>query len=168
MEAARFRLVVQRHQQSTYRAAYRILADREEALDVAQDAFLALHRQGRAVAVERAGGWLYRVATNRALDRVRRRGRVRPLDVEPVAPPDDGPAEAAARAEEGVRALAELARLPERQRQVLAMRVLEASSFPAIADALGISEGAAKVHFRRGLQSLRRRLVRSPTRGDER
>jgi len=161
-----FRTLVAVHKDRTFRAALRVLANRDEALDVTQEAFLALHRHAGRVPDDAVGPWLVRVATNRSIDRVRRRKRARttPLSGE-VPAPDDRPAESAARAEEHARVRAALAKLPERQRQVLAMRVMEQRTFVELSRALGISEGAAKVHFRRGLAALRARLAPDP-RGD--
>jgi RNA polymerase sigma-70 factor (ECF subfamily) len=155
-----FRDVVLRHQDRTYRAAYRILADREEARDVTQEAFLALHRHAAAVEASGVGAWLVRVATNRSIDRVRRRKRLQAVegDLPDGAP---GPAESAATGEERVRVLEALATLPKRQREVLTLRVMEQMTFPEIRRSLGISEGAAKVHFKRGLAALRDRMRRS-------
>lgn len=160
MDAERFRLVVQAHQRRTFAAAYRVVGNREEALDVAQEAFLALYEHRDSVREESQGAWLKRVATNRALDRLRRSRKQRPLadpEARPAAEP--GPAERLARREEHALVLDALAHLSDRQREVLTMRVWDAMSFPEIRTALRISEGAAKVHFRRGLQALRRRLA---------
>jgi len=155
---APFPELVERHQQRTYRAAYRVLGERQAALDVTQDALLALHRRRASVPDERAGPWLARVATHRALDLVRRReveARARATLATPAAA---SPVEALERAEEAARALASLAQLSPRQREVVALRALEGLPFTEIAAALGISEGATKVHFARGLRALRARL----------
>ncbi len=154
-----FQVLVQQHQERTYRAALRVLRDHDEALEVTQEAFLALHRRGGDVAAAALGAWLARVATHAALDRVRRRGRVVAVErpPEPLAP-EPAPAARAETAERRARVLAALAALPERQRQVLTLRVFDQLTFPALAAALDISEGAAKVHFRRGLRALASRL----------
>jgi len=70
--------LVQRHSAAVYRASYRMLGDRHEAEDVAQESFARLW-QG-APGWQRSGGgvpaWLQRVAMNMCLDRLRRRGRI--------------------------------------------------------------------------------------------
>lgn len=149
-----------RFQEPTFRAAYRVLGDREEALDATQEAFLALHARLDSVPSEVTGAWLVRVVTHRALDRVRRRGRVSfdPLAGETETASTPAPAAAAAQAEERQRVVEALARLPERQREVVTLRLLQQETFVDLAAALGISQGAAKVHFRRGLRALRRHL----------
>ena len=57
------------------------------------------------------------------------------------------------------RVTAALANLSPRQAEIISLRIHEGLSFAAVARAIGISEGATKVHFRRGLDSLRRRLA---------
>ncbi len=149
-----FRALVAQHQTRTFRAAFRILANRDEALDVTQEAFLALHQNAAAVPGDAVAPWLVRVATNRSLDRVRRRKRLATTELRDITAPDRA-SDAAERNENKERVLAALAKLPERQRQVLAMRVMEQMTFVELSCALDISEGAAKVHFRRGLKALR-------------
>ncbi|MCA8923466.1 MAG: hypothetical protein KDD82_16740, partial [Planctomycetes bacterium] len=70
--ATPFPVFVERHQQRTYRAAFRVLGERAEALDVTQEALLALYRRGAGLPEARVEGWLVRAATCRALDRLRR------------------------------------------------------------------------------------------------
>lgn len=160
-DSGRLRRLAARHRERTYRAAYRVLAEREAALDATQDAFVALAERGAGVPDAQAGAWLARVATNVALDRLRRRARERRaaprVAAGPAAAPP-GPLGAAVAEEERGRVLAALGALPERQREVLALRAWEGRTFAAIARELGISEGATKVHFRRGLTALRHRL----------
>src|SRR5690349_20461873 len=54
--------------------AHRVLADRAEAEDVAQEVFLDFHRKQRPTATY-ASGWLYRAAVHTALNRIRSRRR---------------------------------------------------------------------------------------------
>ncbi len=152
-----FRDLVEAHKDAAYRAAFRLLGCREDALDVLQETFLALHRDGADVATERVRAWVLRVATNRAIDRLRGR-RGADAEVEPDRWPArvaDGPADHAERAEVRHRVAAALDRLSARQREVVLLRVYENESFVRIAERLEITEGACKAHFRRGLETLR-------------
>ena len=73
-----FEALVHRHQSRVYRLLLRMLGSREEAEDVAQEAFLSLHRHGHRFRREsRFSTFLYRVATNAALNRRRTLGRNR-------------------------------------------------------------------------------------------
>lgn len=137
--------------------AYRLLGQREEAEDVAQEAMLRLWR----IAPEwRAGEaqvttWLYRVVANLCTDRLRRRGRSAPLDAVPD-PPDDrgGPAQdmqsrARADALQGA-----LNALPERQRQAVVLRHIEEIGNPEIAEIMQISVEAVESLTARGKRAL--------------
>lgn len=139
--------------------AFRLLADRAEAEDVAQEAMLRLWRiapdwrQGEAQVTT----WLYRVATNLATDRLRQRRRRRadPLDAAPE--PEDGHPGALAGMIEADRMAAlqaALAVLPERQRQAVVLRHIEGLSNPEIADVLGVGVEAVESLTARGKRAL--------------
>lgn len=100
-------------------------------------------------------GWLYTVARRRLVDHLRRQvlrtGTLAELETARVAAVEEteyGPRVAAAIA-------AAVARLPERQREVVVMALLEGRSFAEIARRVGASEGACKMRFARGLETLR-------------
>jgi RNA polymerase sigma-70 factor (ECF subfamily) len=146
------------HRKPTFMAAYRVLLDWEEAKDVTQETFLALCRQQPPVAEARTRQWLKTVAVNKAIDRKRRQGRSRVefRDSVPEVPSSGPPEPVHDLIGEEARELTRraLLLLPERQRQVLTMRVMEDMRFVDLAAQLGISDGAAKTHFRRGLSTL--------------
>jgi RNA polymerase sigma-70 factor (ECF subfamily) len=103
------------------------------------------------------GPWLRAVAWRLALDRARR-GRRESRVLEAIAARAPDPAEPRDPVEDEetrARVLAALAALPDRQRDVVHLRVLSGETFPAIARVLGVSEGSAKVHLRRALERLR-------------
>lgn len=147
------------HGEAVTRLALRLLADREAARDVAQEAFVRLHE--RLDEVDDPGPWLRAVAARLALDRLRRLRREERAVSALAAGPGRDPLEAGPEASEVRGALLDaLARLPDRQREVVLLRVVEGETFPALAGALGISEGSAKTHLRRGLAALRGMLGR--------
>jgi RNA polymerase sigma factor (sigma-70 family) len=133
-----------------YRVAYRLLGDRTEAEDVAQEAVARAYARWRRVH-DHAAPWVARVAANLALDRLRAKGRRRQVELIDAA--SRGSAERAA-----VDRL-ELARLleslPRRQREVVVMRYLADRSEADTAEALGTSVGSVKRHAHRGLATLR-------------
>jgi RNA polymerase sigma-70 factor (ECF subfamily) len=138
------------------RYAARLLGDRAEAEDVAQEAMLRLWRiapdwrQGEA----RVTTWLYRVVTNLCTDRLR---RARPKGLDDVAEPEDGAPGAAARMIEADRVAAldqALAQLPDRQRQAVVLRHLEGLSNPEIAQAMDIGVEAVESLVARGKRAL--------------
>lgn len=141
--------------------ARRMLNDPAEAEDVTQEAMLRLWRiapdwrdEGAAV-----GTWLYRVAGNLCIDRLRRR-RELPTATVPERP-DDAPA-AQTRLETAERAAAlqaALAGLPDRQRLAIVLRHLEERPNPEIAAILGISVEAVESLLARGRRSLAAELA---------
>lgn len=137
--------------------AARMLADRAEAEDVAQEAMLRLWRaapgwrQGEA----RVTTWLYRVTLNLCTDRLRRRRPGPPLEALPE-PADDAPSVAAAMQEGArLRALSDaLAQLPDRQAQAVSLRHLEGLGNPEIAAIMDITTEAVESLTARGKRAL--------------
>jgi RNA polymerase sigma-70 factor (ECF subfamily) len=136
--------------------AARMLSDRTEAEDVAQEAMLRLWRmapgwqQGEA----RVATWLYRVASNLCLDRLR---RSRPRGLGDVAEPEDTTPGVVARMIEADRVLAldkALATLPDRQRQAVVLRHIEGLSNPEIAAVMDIGVEAVESLVARGKKGL--------------
>jgi RNA polymerase sigma-70 factor (ECF subfamily) len=125
------REVIARHAGSLHRVAYRMTGDAHEAEDIVQEAVLRLWDQAPALAARqpgaalRLGGWLQRVVTNLAIDRLRRTRRLTDgevPDAEDEAPLADALIEAGER-EAGARAL--IAALPERQRAAIVLTYYE-------------------------------------------
>ncbi|MEZ5779269.1 MAG: RNA polymerase sigma factor [Paracoccaceae bacterium] len=144
-----------------YRVAFRMLGDAGEAEDAAQEAMIRLWRaapdwrdQGAKVST-----WLYRVASNLSLDRLRRRRTVA-LDAVPE-PADDRPgAEQGMIAAERARALDRaLLQLPERQRQAVMLRHLEGLGNPEIAAIMETGVEAVESLIARGKRGLAEALA---------
>ena len=136
--------------------AARILGDRAEAEDVAQEAMLRLWRisgewrQGEA----KVTTWLYRVVTNLCTDRLRKR---RWVDIDAIPEPPDGAASAQAGLEEAERQAAlsnALQQLPERQRQAVVLRHIEGLANPEIAAVMDIGVEAVESLTARGKRAL--------------
>jgi RNA polymerase sigma-70 factor (sigma-E family) len=133
-----------------YRVAYRMLGDRAEAEDIAQET-LARATLRWARLHERPEGWVSRVASNLAVDRYRHRRREPRFPSGPVGIVDD-------RTVERSDLVDALRRLPRRQREVVVLRYLADFSEIDVAMALGCSVGTVKTHGSRGLSALRRHL----------
>ncbi len=144
--ADEFAAIFTAHYAAVYRLAYRIAGTREEADDLAQEAFLRLHRatnlwQGGEA--HNVAGWLYRVTTHLALNALRsdeRRGR-REQGGWVIASPAPDPADAAVRADERAIVRRALARLPQRQAQLLLLRHA-GLSYRELAAALDLAPGS--------------------------
>lgn len=139
--------------------AARLLNDRAEAEDVAQEAMLRLWRvapdwrQGEA----KISTWLYRVTTNLCTDRLRSRMRrkVVALDDAPdMADAAPGAVAVLIEADRMAALNAALTLLPDRQREAVVMRHIEGLSNPEIADVMDIGIEAVESLISRGKRAL--------------
>ena len=139
--------------------ATRLLSDRAEAEDVAQEAMLRLWRMapGWRRGEAQVATWLYRVVTNLCTDRQRRR-RIRaatPLDEAPDLPDAGRGAEAGMIEADRMAALqAALDALPDRQRQAVVLRHIEGFTNPEIAAVMEIGVEAVESLTARGKRAL--------------
>ena len=130
------------------RTSYLIVHDRQRAEDVAQEAFIQLLAHWSKVSrYEQPGAWVRRVAI-RIASRSARRERLRPVleqgtEPAPIFAPQD------------VDLLNAIKRLPTRQRAAVALFYFEDRPLPEVANILGCSHSAAKVH----VFNARRRLA---------
>lgn len=131
---------------AAYRSAFVLLGDRADAEDCAQEALARALVRWRNVE-EYAVAWVAKVASNLALDRLRRNARHRPA--------------------EGSRSSADLMRerrfdlvvaLPSRQREAVVLRYVLDRPEAEVADAMGCTVGTVKSAASRGLNGLRARL----------
>lgn len=156
-DRAAARLLTLRLTPLALRHAFRLLGQRAEAEDVAQEAMLRLWRIAPdwKPGTAKVSTWLYRVVANLCTDRLRKSGRVASLD-EAGEPADPNPSvpdmlQATAR----TRALQEaLVTLPERQRQAVVLRHIEELGNPEIADIMEISVEAVESLLARGKRTL--------------
>jgi RNA polymerase sigma-70 factor (ECF subfamily) len=141
-----------RERDGVVRSLLVIGGDPDGARDAVAEAFSrAYERWGRVAAMASPTGWVYRVALNEIRRRERRRrieARLlqRRADLGPAPPPDVDPELWAA-----------VAALPRREREVVVLRYVGDLREREVAEALGISEGAASA----ALVAARRRLARS-------
>jgi len=163
-----FEVLVRRHERRVFGLVFRMLGNREEAEDVAQEAFLALHRHGRRFRGEaRFSTFVYRVAANAALNRRRSLGRRRAReealahrqdagDDLPSTPRD--PEDAASGGEIQERVQTALLGLPRDLRMAVVLYDIEGQSYGEIAQVLRIPEGTVKSRIHRARTALRDRL----------
>ena len=153
------------HWQPMVRLAWLFVHDDLLAEEIAQDAFVALHRKWHDVQEGRGAAYLRQSVVNgarsalrhtkverRYLDSTARGDRLRVASAEDLAVASVGSADLFAR----------LQRLPTRQREVLVLRYYLDLSEAQIADALGIAPGSVKAHAHRGLAALRTQMEDRP------
>jgi len=152
-----------------------VVGDYEIAVDLAQETFLRVYRNiGRYSHFYQFSTWIYRIATNLAIDEMRyrkRRGRVfyrniwgargqnetDPQEVE-ISDVRRGPGDEILRKESG-RVLRDAIRsLPEKYRIAFIMKEIQDMPYDSIADALSCSAGTVKSRLHRARELLQRKL----------
>lgn len=167
---AGFELLVKEHTGKVISLAWRLVGSREEAEDLAQEAFLRLHRALPDFRGEsRIGTWLYRTTTRLAIDHLRRERLKRKLFF--FRPDNDAPdpVELASdsrrnpgrlyQAKEAMQTLRRsLRKLSSRQQVIFMLRHYEGLPLKEIAEHLGLETGTVKAHLHRAVTQLRRDL----------
>jgi RNA polymerase sigma-70 factor (ECF subfamily) len=135
-----FESLVRRYEERAWWAAYHLLGDAEEARDIAQEAFL---RAYKALARFDFGmsfyTWLYRIVVNLSIDALRKRSRMRPVNLDDIpgglaAPPgEEKPGDRIENQETAVRVREVLKKLPDKYRTVMSLRELDNLSCKEIA-----------------------------------
>jgi RNA polymerase sigma-70 factor (ECF subfamily) len=153
-----FRTLVERYQRKVYAIAYGMLKDREDAMDVAQEAFVKVYKY-----LDHFKGdssfytWLYRIAVNICIDVIRKKGGTRGEDVEfdeqiahDTAQAQIGalgsrlgtnPQKSALRRELAEKIQEALEQIPEKHRAILLLREVEGMSYEDLSRVLEIPKG---------------------------
>ena len=151
--------LVERHRPEILRYLVRLLGDQDDAQDTCQDVFLRAHRAfGRLRADSNPRAWLYRIATNSAVNTARRRARrvARAADADcdgfagtSSSPEDREELRAVVRAVEA---------LPPRQRAALVLRRFHGLGYAEIAASVGGTEASARANVYQAVKRLRATL----------
>jgi RNA polymerase sigma-70 factor, ECF subfamily len=161
-----FEPLVEKYKRKVFRLAYQVLRDQEEALDVAQEAFVKAFRALPAFKGDSAFyTWLFRITMNVALDRKRQRTtRVKSLGAEDVPPEewertavstDPDPEDVAAGAERRERIRKGLDSLSEHHRTIIILSDIEGLQYREIAEVLGIPMGTVMSRLHHARKRLR-------------
>ena len=161
-DAEAFRSLVERHSRLVFRVAYRMTGNEADAEDVVQETFLKAYRQlGRFESRANFSTWVYRIATNCAIDYMRskpKRESAEEDDVLERAAGDTGEpgAEQLMLAGEiGERVQTALNRLSEMERAAFVMRHYQGFSIDEIGRALGLKTNATKHSIFRAVRKMR-------------
>jgi RNA polymerase sigma-70 factor (ECF subfamily) len=151
-----FSELVRRHQAAVYRVCYRVLGDREDARDAAQEAFVrCFTKLGSFEGRSSFRTWMLRLAINVSLNE--RKARSRPVPPELREPREDpsGPEQDLMRKEAAERVHRALRLLQPNHRAAVVLRDLEGLSHAEVAEALGVPEATARSWAYRGRQRLK-------------
>jgi RNA polymerase sigma-70 factor (ECF subfamily) len=149
-----FRQLVQKYQRRIYQLALGMLKDPDDAMDIAQETFVRVHKYLPSFKGDSSFfTWTYRIAMNLCLDAQRRKGRLERVEVEEgddaeieaaMDPPSAalaGPQRQALNRELRDRMEDALASLSENHRAILLLREVEGLSYEELAKVLGIRKG---------------------------
>ncbi len=159
--------LLERHELSVWRVCRHLLPPGDDVEAAVQETFMrALAKLGRYSGSGSFGGWLTAIAVNYCRDRLRRVRLVpfRPLEVDgedennPLAvlpAPEADPERTAMGRQAMARVHAEVARLPQRQREAFVLRFFAGLKLAGIAAALGVDVGSVKTHLHRAVRRVR-------------
>lgn len=166
-----FRVLVERHSQNVFRLAYRMTGNQHDAEEVVQEAFLrAYQKLGQFAARSNFGTWVYRIAANYAIDRMRQKQKEDARRQSPTVEEKDGMendpltrvADQAPTPERLTQSLElrkqmerALAALSHAERTAFVMRHWEGCGIEEIATVLKLNSSAAKNTVFRAVQKLR-------------
>src|SRR5271168_6450 len=131
---------------------YRIVRNVDDAQDLTQEAFIkALQRQEQLKDAEKAAHWLSRIASNTAIDFLRRSGKVNFCEidslVEPLSEPSESPEQAVLRSEHRAYLEEGLTFLTERERTALLLRDVEGLGADEVAGQMNCSKATVRSHI---------------------
>jgi RNA polymerase sigma factor (sigma-70 family) len=155
---AAYGALVRAHQDRIYRHLLNLTGSREDALELSQEVFIKAWEALPAWRPEaRFHTWVYRIASNVALDVLRRRKVVQfvALEEDYDAPADQPGPESQLQARQQLRGLdAALARLPADQREIVLLREVEGLGYEELAATLSIDVGTVKSRLARARAAL--------------
>jgi RNA polymerase sigma-70 factor (ECF subfamily) len=166
--------LVRRHGNSVLGYLMKMSSNRHEAEDLFQDTFKRVHEKAHTFKGNRFKSWLFSIATNVAIDGMRRRKRMRfvslnqKLDcanpdsdcLEAVATADSSnePSEEATKTERTEKVRRAVGALPEKQRATLVLAYYQQLSYTEVAQVMGCSVGTVKTQMYRALRTLAQKL----------
>ena len=169
-----FAAIVQRYGPALLGYLKKMSNENGQAEDFFQETFARVHQKAHTFRGPKLKPWLYRIATNIAMDGFRKNSRLKFVSLNQQASGDDAnpqelgervlvdnapsPSEAAQTAETKEQVQRAIADLPDRQRATLVLAYYQRLSYRQVAEVLGCSVGTVKTHMFRALKSLARTL----------
>lgn len=162
--------IVELYKDKVFHLCYRMLGNRHEAEDMAQEAFIRAYVNIARFNLElKFSTWIYRIATNLCIDRIRKKKPDFYLDAEvsgtdgltmysQVAAHTNLPEDDLESMELQTTIQREISRLPEKYRSVIVLKYIEELSLKDISEVLDMPLGTVKTRIHRGREALRRQL----------
>ncbi|MFS0865676.1 RNA polymerase sigma factor SigW [Fredinandcohnia sp. 179-A 10B2 NHS] len=165
-----FAEIVEIYKDKVFQLCYRMLGNRHEAEDIAQEAFIRAFVNIHSYDLNKKfSTWLYRIATNLSIDRIRKKKPDYYLDAEiagsegltmysQVAADVALPEDELESMELQALIQAEILKLPEKYRSVIVLKYIEEFSLKEIGEILDLPVGTVKTRIHRGREALRHQL----------
>ncbi|MGE6490015.1 RNA polymerase sigma factor SigW [Paenisporosarcina sp. NPDC076898] len=165
-----FAEIVELYQDKLYRVCFRMLGNRHEAEDIAQEAFVRAFVNIHTFDTKRKfSTWLYRIGTNLCIDRIRKKKPDYYLDAEvsgteglnmysQIAASEELPEDQVMKMEMQDRVQYEISRLPDKYRAVIVLKYMEDLPLQEISEILEMPLGTVKTRIHRGREALRKQL----------
>lgn len=162
--------IVEIYKNKVYQLCYRMLGNRHEAEDVAQEAFIRAYINIHTYNPDmKFSSWLYRIATNLSIDRIRKKKPDFYLDAEvrgtdgltmysQLASTDASPEDTLESLELQEIVQKAILKLPEKYRSVIVLKYIEELSLQEISEILDLPVGTVKTRIHRGREALRKQL----------
>jgi RNA polymerase sigma-70 factor (ECF subfamily) len=140
-------------EKALYTFLIRLLRDKEEAKEVMQTAILkAWKGRNGFKGASQFKTWLFKIAMNVAMDRIREREKLLELKEYPFF---DSVSDPIIKREENEKLQEALEKLPSRQRTALLLKIYGELTYSEIAKAMNLTEGAIKVHIHQAIKKLK-------------
>ena len=162
--------IVEIYKNSIYQLCYRMLGNRHEAEDIAQEAFIRAYVNIRSFNQDlKFSTWIFRIATNLCIDRLRKKKPDYYLDAEvagtegltmysQVSSDSPLPETEVESLELQETVQKEILKLPEKYRSAIVLKYMEDMSLNEISEILELPLGTVKTRIHRGREALRQQL----------
>jgi RNA polymerase sigma-70 factor, ECF subfamily len=169
-----YRELLGRYQRPVFSIIYRMIRDREQAEDLAQETFVRVFNHiDRYDPRYKFSSWIFKIATNLTIDWIRRkelntvsidgsRNAVTPDQIEAtsitIASPDENPEELLEAKQLGEEIEEAIGKLRPEYRAAILLRHVEGREYQEIAEILALPLGTVKTYIHRGRNELREQL----------
>ena len=173
-DPAAFGELVRRYGDRVLGYLIRMSGNREQAEDLFQETFKRVHEKAHTFRGPQFKGWLFRIATNVALDGIRRSKHTKAISLNQqldydnpnseqlsavvTADNSNNPSEQASKAEQTEQVRQAIRSLPSRQRATLVLAYYQQLSYTDVAEVMGCSIGTVKTQMFRALRTLADKL----------
>jgi RNA polymerase sigma-70 factor, ECF subfamily len=157
---------ISEHLRRIFKLIYKKVRNVDDAQDLTQEAFIkALQRQDQLKELDKAAHWLSRIASNTAIDFLRRNGKANFCEIdsllEPLSEPSATPEQAVLRSEHRMYLEEGLKLLTDRERTALLLRDVEGLPAEAVAEQMCCSKATVRSHIANARIKMKRYMERS-------